>query len=144
MVSAIHGICHMDSQDFAGPIFHPPVVTFSIFWYNWCCRGGGQARSTIGATTCNVCSRQSSPICTLPQISPSLLSTLCTYGRALFFPPKLHKLTLVAPSNMRDDLHSYLPPLLLQLFRILSVCLNRVFEEFTLFIFGQVIKNLQG
>jgi hypothetical protein len=35
---------------------------------------------------------------------------------------------------MRDDLHSYLLPLLLQLFRIFNVCLNRVFEEFFLFI----------
>jgi hypothetical protein len=144
MVPTIHRICYMDSQDLAGPNFHPPVVTFSIFRYNWCCRGGGQARSTIGATACNVCLRQSSPIHTLPQISPSLLSTLCTYGRALFFPPKLHKLTLVAPSNMRDDLHSYLHPLLLQLFQILNVCLNRVFEEFILFIFGQLIESLQG
>jgi hypothetical protein len=58
-------------------------------------------------------------------------------------PPNLHKLTLVAPPSMRDDLHSYLLPLLLQLFQILNVCLNRVFEEFVLFIFGQVIKYLQ-
>jgi hypothetical protein len=53
---------------------------------------------------------------------------------ALMFPPKLHKLTLVAPLSMRDDLHSYLLPLLFQFFRILNVCLNRVFEEFILFI----------
>jgi hypothetical protein len=50
-------------------------------------------------------------------------------------PPDLHKLTLVGPTSMRDDLHSYLLPLLLQLFRILNVCLNRVFEEFILYIF---------
>jgi hypothetical protein len=62
----------------------------------------------------------------------------------LLFPPKLHKFTLVAPPSMRDDLHSYLLPLLLQLFRILNVCLNRVFEEFILFIFSQVIESLQG
>jgi hypothetical protein len=57
-------------------------------------------------------------------------------------PPNLHKLTLIAPSSMRDDLHSYLLPLLLQLFWILNVCLNRVFEEFIIFIFGQVIESL--
>jgi hypothetical protein len=50
-------------------------------------------------------------------------------------PPDLHKLTLVGPTSMRDDLYSYLLPLLLQLFRILNVCLNRVFEEFILYIF---------
>jgi hypothetical protein len=44
-------------------------------------------------------------------------------------PPNLYKLTLVAPPSMRDDLHSYLLPLLLQLFQILNVYLNRVFEE---------------
>jgi hypothetical protein len=58
-------------------------------------------------------------------------------------PTNLHKLTLVAPLNMRDDLYSYLLPHLLQLFRILNVCLNRVFEEFILFIFDQVIELLQ-
>jgi hypothetical protein len=63
---------------------------------------------------------------------------------ALLLPPKLHKLTLVPPLSMRDDLHSYLLPLLLQLFRILNICLNRVFEDFVLFIFGQVIESLQG
>jgi hypothetical protein len=61
-------------------------------------------------------------------------------------PPNLHKLTLVARPSMRDDLHSYLLPLLLQLFRILNVCLNRVFEEFILFIFRaarpQTLDNL--
>jgi hypothetical protein len=41
---------------------------------------------------------------------------------ALLFPPKLHKVTLVAPSSMRDDLHSYLLPLMFQLFWILNVC----------------------
>jgi hypothetical protein len=31
MVPAVHGIYRMDSQDLAGPIFHPFVVTSSIF-----------------------------------------------------------------------------------------------------------------
>jgi hypothetical protein len=57
-------------------------------------------------------------------------------------PSNIHKLTLVAPPSMRDDLHNYLLSLLLQLFRILNVCLNRVFEEFILFIFGQVVESL--
>jgi hypothetical protein len=61
---------------------------------------------------------------------------------AFLFPPILHNLTLVAPPGMRDDLHSYLLPLLLQLVQILNVCLNRVFEEFILFIFGQLIESL--
>jgi hypothetical protein len=59
-------------------------------------------------------------------------------------PPNLHKLTLVALPSMRDDLHSYFLPFLLQLFQILNICLNRVFEELVLFIFGQVIESLQG
>jgi hypothetical protein len=50
-------------------------------------------------------------------------------------PPNLNKLTLVAPTSMRDGLYSFLLLLLLQLFRILDVCLNRVFEEIVLFIF---------
>jgi hypothetical protein len=50
-------------------------------------------------------------------------------------PPNLHMLTLVAHPSRRDDLYSYLLPLLLQLFQILNVCLNRVFEEIILFIF---------
>jgi hypothetical protein len=37
---------------------------------------------------------------------------------ALLFPPKLHKPTLVTPTSMRDNLHIYLLPLLLQLFWI--------------------------
>jgi hypothetical protein len=57
-------------------------------------------------------------------------------------PPNLHNLTLVAPPSMRYDLHCYLLPLLLQLFWILNVCLNRVFEEFILFIFSQLIESL--
>jgi hypothetical protein len=62
--------------------------------------------------------------------------------RGVLVLPNLHNLTLLALPSMRDDLHSYLLPLLLQLFRILNVCLNRVFEEFILFIFGQVIESL--
>jgi hypothetical protein len=57
-------------------------------------------------------------------------------------PPNLHNLIFVAPPSMRDDLHSYLLPLLLQLFRILNVCLNRVFKKFILFIFSQLIESL--
>jgi hypothetical protein len=60
---------------------------------------------------------------------------------APFFPPKFHKPTIVAASSMRDDLHSYLLPLLLQLFWILNVCLNGVFEELVHCIFGQVIES---
>jgi hypothetical protein len=32
MVLAVHRICHMDSQDLVGPIFHPSVATASVFW----------------------------------------------------------------------------------------------------------------
>jgi hypothetical protein len=63
---------------------------------------------------------------------------------ALLFHPRLHKPTLVGPPSMRADLYIYLLPLLLQLFWILNVGLNRVFEEFVLFIFGQVFESLQG
>jgi hypothetical protein len=58
-------------------------------------------------------------------------------------PPNLHKVTLVAPPSMRDDLHNFLRPLLLQLLWIFNICLNRVFEQFVLFIFNQVIESLQ-
>jgi hypothetical protein len=61
---------------------------------------------------------------------------------SVLVPPNLHKLTLVPPPSMRDNLHSYLLPLLLQLFRILNICLNKVFEEFVIFIFGQLIESL--
>jgi hypothetical protein len=74
----------------------------------------------------------------------SSLNSLYVMKGALLFPPKLHKPTLVGPPSMRDDLHSYLLPLLLQLFWILNICFNRVFEEFVLFIFGQVFKSLQS
>jgi hypothetical protein len=56
----------------------------------------------------------------------------------------LHKPSLVGPPSMRDDICSYLLPLLLQLFQIFNVCLNRVFEEFILVIFSHVIESLQG
>jgi hypothetical protein len=59
-------------------------------------------------------------------------------------PPTLHKLALVGPPSLRDDLHSYLIPLLVQLFSIFNICLNRVFKEFVLVIFAQVIKSLYG
>jgi hypothetical protein len=79
MVPAVHEICHINSQDLDGSIFHPPVATSSIFQHNRCYRGGGQARSAIGATACTDCSRQSSSIRTLQQIWPNLLLlTLCT------------------------------------------------------------------
>jgi hypothetical protein len=143
MVSVVHRICRMDSQDLAGPIFHPLVATSSIFLHNRCCRGGGQAHSVIGVTACINSPRQCAPIQTFQQISPSLLlSHLCTYERGILVPSNLHKLTLVAPPSMRDDLYSYLISLLLQLFRILNVYLNSVFEEFVLFIFGQIIESL--
>jgi hypothetical protein len=65
MVSIIHEICHMDSQDLAGLICHPLVATASIFWHKRCCRGGGQARSMIEATACTDYSQQSPLIHTL-------------------------------------------------------------------------------
>jgi hypothetical protein len=68
---------------------------------------------------------------------------VCTEG-VHFVPSMLHEPSLVGPPSMRDAIHSYLLPLLLQLFRIFSICLNRVFKEFILFIFGQVIESLQG
>jgi hypothetical protein len=80
MVSSIHGISHMDSQDLAGLVCHPPAVIASVFWHNQCYQAGGQVRSVIGATTCIDCLWQSFLIRTLQQIFPSLLlSSLCTY-----------------------------------------------------------------
>jgi hypothetical protein len=71
----------MDSQDLAMPIFHPLVATSSVFWHNWCCRGGDQARSVIRATTCTDSPRQSALIRTFQQnLHCLLLSNLCTYG----------------------------------------------------------------
>jgi hypothetical protein len=31
MVTTVHGIYLMDSQDLAGPIFHPLIATFLVF-----------------------------------------------------------------------------------------------------------------
>jgi hypothetical protein len=62
MVPAVHKTCHMNSQDLAGPIFHPLVVTSFVFQHNKCCQGGGQAHSVIRDTVCTHCSRQSSMI----------------------------------------------------------------------------------
>jgi hypothetical protein len=62
MVLVIHKNCDMDSQDLAGPMFHPLVATSSVFQHNRCCRGGGQARVFIRATACTHYSLQSSPI----------------------------------------------------------------------------------
>jgi hypothetical protein len=74
---------------------------------------------------------------------PVFISQLFVHTEGvLLVPPKLHKPNLVDPPGMKDDLHSYLLPHLLQLFQILNVCLNRVFEEFILFIFGQVFESL--
>jgi hypothetical protein len=139
MVSVVHEIYRMDSQDIAGPIFYPLIVTSSVFQHNQCCRGGGQARSAIGATACTDYPWQSDQIYTFQQISPVFFYHIFVHTeRGVMVPPNLHKCTLVAPSSMRDDLHRYLLPLLLQLFRILNVYLNSVFEEFVIFIFGQV------
>jgi hypothetical protein len=68
MVPAVYEFFHMDSQDLVGPIFHPLVATFSIFWYNRCCRGGAQAHSVIGATACTDSPWQSAMIHTFQQI----------------------------------------------------------------------------
>jgi hypothetical protein len=100
---------------------------------------------------------QSKPLHVLIVHDKVLLLTLCKKSFSIcfsqqfvrtkgihFVPPKLHKPTLVGPPSMRDDLHNYLLSLLLQLFRILNICLNRVFEEYVLFIFGQVFKSLHG
>jgi hypothetical protein len=90
----------MDSQDLAGPIFHPLVATSYVFWHNQCCRGGVQAHSMIEAIACTDCSQQS-----------ALIPLLLKEGGVLV-PPNLHKITLVGPPSIRDDLHSYLLPLL--------------------------------
>jgi hypothetical protein len=100
MVPAVQGIFHMDSQDLAGPIFHPHVATSSIFRYNWCCRGGGQAHTVIGATACTDIPRQSSPIQTFQQISPILyLTNLCTYERGCPCPSKSSQAYCCSSSN---------------------------------------------
>jgi hypothetical protein len=89
----------------------------------------------ITATACTDYWRQSALIRTF-----QLIFVLIEGGILVL--PNLYKLTLVAPPSMRDDLHRYLLPLLLLLFQILNVCLNRVFEEFILFIFSQLIESL--
>jgi hypothetical protein len=114
MVPAIHGIYRMDSQNLDGPIFHPLLATSSIFWHNRCCRGGGQAHYAIRAIACIDCWHQSAPIHTFQQISPSLLCQIFVLiKKGVLVPLDLHKLTLVGPPSMRDDLYSYLLPLLL-------------------------------
>jgi hypothetical protein len=143
MVPAIHGIYHMDSQDLAGSIFHPLVATSSIFGI-----------TTVAEMVVNLILR-SEPLHVLIVYIKVLRFELFNKSRlvvfsqlfvltegAVFFPLNLYKLTLIDPPSMRDDLHSYLLSILLQLFRILNVCLNRVFKEFALFIFGQLIKSL--
>jgi hypothetical protein len=42
----------------------------------------------------------------------------------LIIPQTSHKLALLGPLGMKDDLHSYLLPLVLQLFRIFNIGLN--------------------
>jgi hypothetical protein len=37
MVTSVHGICHIDSQDLAGKSCHPPIATASVFRHNQCC-----------------------------------------------------------------------------------------------------------
>jgi hypothetical protein len=145
MVPAVHKIYRMDSQDLAGSIFHPLVATFSIFRYNWCCRGGGQACSTIRATTCTDCGTKVLRFALFNNSHPVFFCQIFVLIEGgVLVPSDLYKLTLIGPSSMRDDLHSYLLPLLLQLFQILNVYLNGVFEEFVLFIFSQLIESLQG
>jgi hypothetical protein len=77
--------------------------------------------------------------------SKVLRFTLCNEFFPVFFSQifvDIEGLHLVGPPSIRDDLYSYLLPFLLQLLRIFNVSLNRVFEEFALFIFGQVIESL--
>jgi hypothetical protein len=114
MVSIIHEIGHMDSQDLAGQSFIL-LLPLSLF-------------SGITSVTEVVVKLvlQSEPLHVLTVRGKVLRFTLFNKSRpvffsqlfiltegALIFPPKLHKLTLVAPLSMRDDLHSYYLPLLL-------------------------------
>jgi hypothetical protein len=114
MVSVVHEICHMDSQDLVEPIFHPYVANASV-------------SSTTGVVEVVVkLVLRPEPLHVLTICDKVLRFALCnksfpvifsqlfvrTEG-ALLFPPKLHKPTLVGPSRTRDDLHSYLLPLLL-------------------------------
>jgi hypothetical protein len=145
MVPSIHIICHMDSKDLAGLIFHPLIATSFVF----CITGVAEVVAKLVL--------QSEPLHVKTIRSNVLRFTLFNKSRPVFFFQifvvtegyvlfllNLHKLTLVAPPSMRDDLHSYLLPLLLHLFRIWNECLNRVFEDFALFILGQLINSLQG
>jgi hypothetical protein len=113
MVSSVHGISHMDSQDLVGLICHPPIATTSIFWHN-------QSEVVVKLVL------PSEPLHVLTIHGKVLLFTLCNKSFLVFFcqvvvciegvclvPPTLHKLALVGPPNMRDDLNSYLLPLLL-------------------------------
>jgi hypothetical protein len=128
MVLAIHKICRMDSQDLARPIFHPFVTTFSIFSIT------GVAEVVVKLVL------WSEPLHVLTLRGKVLWFALFNKSRPFFFchifillergvlaSSNLHKLTLVAPPSMRDDLHSYFLSLLLHLFWIWNVCLNRVF-----------------
>jgi hypothetical protein len=114
MVPAVNGICHMDSQDLARPIFYPLIATSSIFCI-----------TDVAEVVLKLILR-SKPLHVLTVHGKVLQFTLFNKPRPIFFfqifvlmegvvlvPPNLHKLTFVAPASMRDDLHSYLLPLLL-------------------------------
>jgi hypothetical protein len=103
MVLAVYRICCTDSQDHAGPIFHSLVATSSVFWHNWCCRGGGQAHSTIEATACTDFPRKCSLIHTFQEMS----SSLCTYGRGCPGPSKSSQ-AYPCSSSKYERLSSYL------------------------------------
>jgi hypothetical protein len=123
MVLAIHRIYCMDSQDLPKPL---PLFSTII----------GVAEVVVKLIL------RSEPLHLLILHGKVLYLTLFNKSRPVFFcqifvlmegsvlvPPNLHKLTLVAHPSMRDDLHSYFLPLLLQLFQILNVCLNSVFKS---------------
>jgi hypothetical protein len=117
MVPSIHIICHMDSKDLAGLIFHPLIATSFVF----CITGVAEVVAKLIL--------QSEPLHVKTIRGNVLRFTLFNKSRPVFFFQifvvtegdvlfllNLHKLTLVAPPSMRDDLHSYLLPLLLHLF----------------------------
>jgi hypothetical protein len=62
MVPLVHEICHKDSQHLAGPIFHPPVASASVFRHIHYFQGGDLNHSTIEVTACIDYSLQSQPI----------------------------------------------------------------------------------
>jgi hypothetical protein len=114
MVSAVHEICHMDSEDFVGPICHPPIATASIFGIT------GVAEVVVKLVL------RLKPLHVLTLRDKVLCFTLCKKYVPVFFsqifvhtegvhivPPMLHMYALVGPPSMKDDLHSYLLPLLL-------------------------------